>query len=491
MRYLFETKVQIISDCKNGMFVVRPEGRGVTLMDTLGQIYDFDFENITPRDDGTFLCQVDKYKTYSLLDRNLNVLVSDAKEIGEFTNDGVALVTYFDDSNFNGIKQWIKRDGTIFGNGFQPESDFAYGFGAVKAEDSDVLEIVKYSSDSLPLFNIENGKPRVDSLKRTGVYVNGFMPFKNPNYTIIELHNKKYVMDKELNIVTRGFDKGYQVNSYGKALVYEKNRLTNRPEFSIYDAQKQKNIFQPFSYFTNLDKDIYKIPCKDKLYRYVSFKGIPINNEGYADGSEFENDFAIVTGLNTVFRGKSTYLKKDGTRFKNWYDECYPKSEGLFAVNDNGKGMFLNDNEQQVGRTFKRVSPFVNEHSVIDVNGGQTYINRKFMRFIDTFDEARAFSENMGVVKTNDEYDAISAGQNYLSEISKYAKEISKNPIEVFLNLPENVYADSKFENELFELAEFMVNSFSDAMDVSTLISKLTDAHKKYSRYAEGREKEL
>ncbi len=487
MRYLCDTQIESINDCKSDRFVVRLSTKKYALMNKLGQIYDYDFDEIEPRDDGCYEVKISGEKI--LIDSECNVIASGFKDVGEFSNDGIATVYYND-----GSSKWINRDGSVFGEGLKPVNDFINGIGVVQHEDTSLQELV-YIPTPEKLNNLgEHETLRDDGLVLSGLLADGFSCFLNKNYSWVESFGRSaYLIDRTFKKIAGPFERVFDIFDNDVALCYEHDKVTGHPQYFFFDIARKKRLFEPFKYFSVFDGEIARVPCFDRNYHFINQNGEPINNKGYFSASEFSENLSIITEISEItHEHQMTYLRKNGTMFKNWYDVCSDESEGLCAVQNKNRGFYLNEFEEMVGKSFYRTYSFHEGNAVVQARKGEyTYIDRNFKRFVESFDHAGDFSCGFGVVKNDGVYDAVNKNQIRLSSISGLVKEIETDP-EMFLNLPTEVYEDLELLEELFNFAIDVCEKYRsqfDGEEYKTFVDKkIVSILNAYSVYKENKQ---
>jgi len=429
MKYFFETEINSLNECVNGRFVANVGKGRHTLVDKIGRVYDFEYYEIKPRPEGFFVVQESIFGLKTLIDSYGNVICKDCKDIDFFSDDGIALVETKDKQ-----KRWMTKTGELFGEQFKNIGCFSGGYGCVQLDDGMWTYVDK---------NLEPINAKFDR-----VY-----PFLHGNdFASVIVEGKYYVINKQFEIVSGPYDHILCFEN-NDILLCKKNKPEGDKNVYAYYKVDGRQIGEDYKMIFGFTNGIGRVETERGI-SFIDTEGRPIGNRSFMTANSFGEHMAVVGEFDENGEHTFTFLRRDGTLFKNWYPAVIDETEGLGAVWINNKYYYIDENEQIHGKKgYKNASLFDEGVTHFSPKKGKSkYLTRDFVQFGEEFDRTWHFSEGFGVVKNGEFCDAINKKEIKLSEISKLAKQIEENPSAV-LNLPEKILRDPEITYLLGEHA--------------------------------------
>lgn len=420
MRYFYNTEILSMKECKNDRFIVNTGKSKHALMDKIGRISDNEYYEIRPRRDGYFSASFG-WRNELLLDSDGRVICEEAKDIDLFSDDGIAVVEELD-----GSKRWLTKDGVKFGDQFADIGGFAGGYGSVKLDDGKWVFIDKNMNVVSPSFD-------------------GVRPFFNGGkYTCVLQGNEYFIINKQFEILSGPYENIMWFEEENDLFLTSKEDKETNKRFYVYYTPDGQQIGKQYKMVHGFSNGFCRVDDGVKGYNYIDESGKELCKESFMTAGNFGEHFGYVGGFDEKGEHTFAYVRRDGSISENWYPYIGDESEGLLFVMKGSRSYFMNDKEKIMSKGFKRLNGF-NEGiaSFESSKNKRTYMDRNFVPFSEEFDSTGTFYGGFGVVRQNGNLDAVNKHQLKLSEISKFADAIEKNPI-VVMNLPDKILEDSE-----------------------------------------------
>lgn len=467
MRYLYNTKIKSISQTDGGdVFIVTmvdDAGKySKTLMDNLGRIYDFSYQDIERRlFDDFFVAKID-YDNYVIIDKTGREVIKYTyrDEVHSF-NDGIAVF----EQNSAGRNYFLTESGELLGQEFENVEVFFNGTGSVKLLNGKYVLVDREMRIISPEFD----------------YI---VPFINSKYTWAKIGGKTCIIDREYNIVSDriinkdGIEEPYS-NIYdiddNDIILHQKKFEDGKTRYCFVSIDG-KQLGEYHSMVSGFVEGISRVFDEDGT-RYVDLSGEYINNTPFINCGNFNNGFAVVGAFDENREFIFAFLKKDGTLAKFdlpkakieagydgvWFPFASDFSEGTGLV------MFEGNKRYPVtadGKILKGAMLLESRHSGLSSyqtkSKKYSFVNKNNQSFNTEFDAVTSFKKNFAVVSIDGKPDAVSVSEVLLSGISKIVEEIEKNPKYIML-LPKEVFKDKDLVLSLLDLAESVAETQNNA----------------------------
>ncbi len=425
-----------------------------SLMDNLGRISDFSYQDIERRlFDEFFEAKIDS-NNYVLIDKSGREIVkfNFRDEVHSF-NDGIAVF----EPNEAKRSYFLTESGEILGQEFEDVEGFFNGTGSVKLLNGKYVLVDR---------NMKIISPEFDYI----------VPFINNKYTWAIIHGKTCVIDRDFKIVSECIvDKNGNEEPYGTIfdiddndIIIHQKRFEDGKTRYCYVSVDGKQLGNYHSMVAGFVEGISRVFDDDNGTRYVDLSGEYITKNSYINCGNFHNGFAVVGAFDKNREFIFAFLKKDGNLMKFdlpkaqeeagfdgvWFPFASDFSEGAGLVMFNGNKRYPVTAD---GKVLKGVMLLESRHSGFSKYQTKSkkvsFIDKDNHSFNTEFDSAGFFNENLAVVSIDGKSDVVSTSEMLLSGISKIAEEIEKNPKYIMM-LPKEVFKDRVLVLSLLDLAE-------------------------------------
>ena len=433
MEYFYNSEVQSLSDCKNGRFVAYVGGYKHVLVDKIGRIVSDKYYRIEPRHDGYFSAS-EGYLSEILIDANGRVICPECKKVSWFSDDGIAVVTELD-----GSKCWLTTEGFKIQTPFADIGEFSGGFGCVQLDDG------KWSYVDRDM-NIVDVK-----FDRT-------FGFGDGNFAKVVVDEQTFVINKNFQIVCGPFENIMWIDEeHGIIASHFKDKETGKMLYCYYDLQGNK-IGKDYKMIHGFVNGLSRVQ-DESGYTFIDTAGREITDKRFGEAGNFGEHFAWVGGL-TADRSDHEYtiIRRDGSLHGTWYPVVGDEQDGLISVMKGTRSFLMNTNEKIVSKGFKRLSGFSEGIATFESSPNKRkHMTASQEMFVEEHDRAYAFSDGFGLVVDDGKYDAINKHQHKLSQLSKLAEIIEKEPVKV-VEIAESLGEDFESLYLLCEHALFVLN---------------------------------
>lgn len=430
MRYFFEEPIITLNDCRNDKFVAGVPNYKKVIVDKIGRIVSEEFKNIEPRRDGFFEVSND-YSTVSLMNGDGKIVIAGCKDIDEFTDDGIALVTKLD-----GSKCWITKEGFEFGKEYKNIGVFAGGYGAVQ---------------------LENGKwTFIDkNFKPAGVTFDKVSYFEG-DYASVMLDGKFYAVDKEFKITAGPFE-GLIFRQDNIFAVYENEPKDEKLPYAYYTGDGKK-IGKNYALVHGFKNGMSRVQTK-KGYNFIDLEGNEILTETFMTAGNFGERYACVCKFDENGEHTFNFVDKSGKLLTDWYPYAGGAEDDKPFVLKGRKCYYLNEKGKPAGKGYSRLS--MTSEGVAHCETSKDKYSYLFENgeFSEEFDGTSAFYCGFGVVRKDGHYDALNKQGHKLSKISQRASQIEAQPLSVlrfmdeFANDPETLNRLCDYAIEVLDYA--------------------------------------
>ena len=464
MRYLYNTNVKSISQTDRGdMFIVTfvdDAGKySKGLMDNLGRIYDFRYQDISSRMfDEFFEAKIDTFD-YAIIDKTGREIIryKYRDEVYSF-KEGIAVFKSHNDAR----SYFLTESGELLGQEFEDVEGFFNGTGSVKLLNGKYVLVDRDMQIISPEFD----------------YI---APFINSKYTYAEINGKTCVIDRAFNIISdRIIDKDGNEEPYSSIFDIDDNDIIiHQKKFEdgkaryCFSSIDGKQLGGYHSMVAGFVEGISRVFDDDRGTRYVDLSGEYITETPFINCGNFHNGFAVVGSFDKNREFIFAFLKKDGTLMK--FDLPKAKQDAgydgvwfPFASDfSEGTGLVMFDGNRRYpvtadGKILKGSMLLESKHSGLasyqTKSKKHSYIDDKNKSFALEFDSAGSFKKNFAVVTDGGKQNAVSVAEIMLTTISQIAEEIEKNPKYIMI-LPKEVYKDKILVLSLLALAEDVAKS--------------------------------
>ena len=471
MKYFYNLKFDKISSAKCNMFLVSVlyEQKSIPnnpyyqhydyyLMDCLGRVFDEKVEKVDLEvDKAEKLFEITMDGNKFLMNQDLKTIAYGYKKV-EFDAGEFGVITGIDDK-----RNYISRQGELINlDGVKQIFPFSNGLGVVQLDDG------KYA--------YVNEKFEISKNKFDCAY-----EFFDSDYATVYLNGKFYVVDRNAEIVSKGFDN--LVFSYSGKKVIEPFVKGKGFSSTCYDFDGNK-LCENEQYVYPERSGVLRTFDKQNITHYFDTEtGKKIGGDYGLSSADFRGNMAPVIVGEDENGFIWTVLKKDGSTFKNLYGAASAMSDKLMAVyvdspsGNTGNYFIVDENENLITKKrFKRVSQFYEGMASVGLTKDRmTYLRESDLKVLEeTFDDTNYFSCGYGVVKNNGRTDAITKNGVHLSEISEFAEEIDKDPMNI-LKMPEEYLDDNLLVSRFYNQAQKNI----DNTQVTNIEDKTTLLHQK------------
>ncbi len=460
MRYLYNTDVKSINQTDSGdMFIVTmvdaAEKYSKTLMDNLGRICDFSYQDIEKRlFDEFFEAKIDTFD-YAIIDKTGREIIryKYRDEVYSF-NDGIAVFK----SHEANRSYFLSESGELLGQEFEDVEGFFNGTGSVKLLNGKYVLVDREMKIISPEFD----------------YV---APFINEKYTYAEIQGKTCIIDRNFNVVSdKIVDKNGNEEPYSiifdiddnDIIIHQKKFADGKTRY-CYASIDGKQLGEYHSMVAGFSDGISRVFDENvKGSRYVDLSGEYITENAYINCGNFHEGFAVVGAFDKNGEFIFAFLKKDGTLAK--FDIPKAKQEAGFdgvwfpfaSDFSEGAGLVMFDGNRRYpvthdGKVLKGSMLLESRHSGFasyqTKSKKRSFVDSQNQSFKTEFDSVGHFKKNLAVVSIDGRVDAVSVSEMLLSTISQIAEEIEKNPKYIIM-LPKEVFKDRVLVLSLLDLAE-------------------------------------
>lgn len=486
MTYFFEDKITRVSRCVNDRFIVQKQvGErdgwrekvpvyGDFLMDTLGRISSEYYDKISIFEDaleevenGFFIAEKDGVKF--LIDGNFNVIASDFQYISKFSENGLALIQFKKGERYF----WINRNGEILGAEYENVGQFSFGFAPIKI-------------DGKWFFVDEKFEVKSEGFE-------GLADTSSSKYFMARNGEDYFVLDREFKIVSKPLPSFLDVSDYG--LVY-KIKAEKGELFQVLDFDGNE-LFTASS-INRCNDRIFMLQKNGRTYFFnQETRKLVGREEGFVRSDGFDGSIApVCLGYDERDEGIYTFLKEDGSLMTPRYEmtRMVKKDRGVAylpnAVGERGKYYFTDENGNAYGKGYSRLGRFNDGLAYFECKKDRyTFVSEDGKRFSRDYDDVGNFSNGFGVVREGKSYDVVDTHENYMSEISDFAKRIENDPLQ-FLNIPEKFYGDTPLVERLYSFAKAVLEGrWSDNLSEEEKQKLLHAANSIYDKYEEAKVK--
>lgn len=454
MRYLHNEEVTHINYDGGDIFIasISRGGKYVesVFMDKLGRLSEKGYKNLSKREfDDFYVASTDKFNEEIILDKNGREVIRHnyRDRIHPFSKGIAVYEKYGEKRNY-----FLTADGKIIGQEFKDVLIFLNGMGTVVLENGKQVLVDENMIIISPEFDM-------------------IFPFENERYTWAKIGGNLVIIDREFNVVSTGIkNENGDIEPYKSIFIIDENDIIyhydsenkNAP-FSIVDINGNK-LGKSYKNITKFSEGIARVNDENGT-SFIDKTGRRITEKYFINCSEFSDGFACVgrcreDGMHeyafmrkdgTFLEIDSPYLKKHPELSNVWFEAINPFTEGVGSVNIKGNnfngvlpdGKVLKSARHRIGLFHDGFAKFESSKD------RWSYVDKKFEQIGFEFDHVTLFLSGFAVVADQGRYDVLRKDLRFLSEISKLAERIEKNP-KAILNLDDEYYLDEELISMLY-----------------------------------------